>query len=163
MNRSTYRLVLLLMFLSLATACSKTPSGSNFSTVSEDDPEMIAAIEKARETLPQFWQVFARPEHGETDFALKVRISDANGVEHFWLIALERKDGKAFGTINNDPEIVANVNIGDRREIPEQDISDWLYIRDGRMHGNHTLKPLFKTMTAEDVKMYKSIMADPES
>ena len=37
---------------------------------------MNAAIAKARETLPHFWQVFEKHGRGESDFALKVKITD---------------------------------------------------------------------------------------
>jgi len=63
--------------------------------------------------------------------------------------------------INNDPNTVANVKLGDRIEIPESDISDWLYMRDGKMVGNLTLKPLFREMPAAEVEQLKKMMADP--
>ena len=122
---------------------------------------MTAAIAKARETLPQFWQVFDKRERGKGDFALKVRIADKKGAEHFWTTDVERRGGKAMGNINNDPNTVASVKLGDRIEIPEADITDWLYIRDGKMVGNRTLKPLFKQMPAAEVERLKKMMADP--
>jgi len=102
-----------------------------------------------------------KPEHAESDFSLKVRITDARGVEHFWAIDIERRDGKILGTINNGPDTVASVKLGDRIEIPEADISDWLHMRDGKMVGNYTLRPLFKKMPPAEVERYKTIMADP--
>jgi uncharacterized protein YegJ (DUF2314 family) len=142
----------------LLTACSKQDKVIG---VADDDPEMTAAIAEARETLPQFWQVFDKPEGGESDFALKVKITDERGVEHFWVTDIERRDGKMMGTINNDPDTVASVKLGDKIEIPEADISDWLYMRDGKMVGNLTLKPLFKQMPEEEVERLKKIMSDP--
>ena len=142
----------------MLTACSRKDKVVN---VEDDDPEMVAAIAEARKTLPQFWQVFEKRERGESKFALKVRITDKKGTEHFWASDIERRDGKMIGTINNDPNIVASVKLGDRIEIPEADISDWLYMRDGKMVGNRTLKPLFKSMPAAEVKQLKSIMAEP--
>ena len=122
---------------------------------------MSAAIAKARDTLPQFWQVFDRREHGESDFALKVKITDKRGTEHFWVVALERQGGKILGTINNDPDTVASVKLGDRITVPEADISDWLYTRDGKMVGNYTIRPLFKKMSAKEVEQYKKMLAEP--
>jgi len=129
--------------------------------VAEDDAEMAAAITKARDTLPQFWQTFEKREHGESDFSLKVKITDKKDTEHFWLTEIERKDGKTLGTINNDPDIVKNVKFGDRMPIPEADISDWLYMRDGKMVGNYTLRVLFKKMPMKEVEKYKKMLADP--
>jgi uncharacterized protein YegJ (DUF2314 family) len=122
---------------------------------------MNAAIAKARETLPQFWARFDHPAPGETNFCLKVMIKDGGETEHFWVDNVEKKDGKTFGNISNDPEYVHNVKLGQRIEIPEQDISDWFYMRDGKMVGNYTLRVLFKHMPADEVAKYKAILADP--
>ncbi len=159
MNRtSQLARALFAVLLSFLAACSKRDKAVN---VEHDDPEMVAAIAKARDTLPQFWQVVDKGELGETEFSLKVKITDTRGTEHFWAADIERRDGKTMGTINNDPNIVARVKLGDRIEIPEADISDWLYMRGGKMVGNETLKPLLKRMPAAEVERLKSIMADP--
>lgn len=151
------RVIFSIAILSLA-ACSKRDKVIH---VDEDDTEMNAAIAKGRETLPHFWQVFEKRERGETDFALKVKIADGNGTEYFWANEIERRDGKVRGTINNDPNIVKSVKLGSRIEIPEADISDWMYMRDGKMIGNETLKPLLKQMPEEEARKLKSIMASP--
>jgi uncharacterized protein YegJ (DUF2314 family) len=151
-----------LLFITVLVAslagCSKQDKVVN---VADDDPEMLAAIAKARSTLPQFWQAFEKRERGESNFSLKVKITGKNGTEHFWLTEIERKDGKLLGTINNNPDIVRNVKIGDRMPIPEADISDWLYMRDGKLVGNYTLRVLFKQMPAKEVEKYKKMLADP--
>jgi uncharacterized protein YegJ (DUF2314 family) len=146
------------ILMSLFMACSKRDKIVN---VEEDDPEMVAAMAEARSTLPQFWEHFDQPQRGESDFSLKVKITDEKGTEHFWATEIERHDGKTMGTINNDPNIVASVKLGDRIEIPEADISDWLYLRDGKMVGNRTLVPLLKTMPAKEAEAYKQMMAEP--
>ena len=71
---------LVAILLSLLAACSKRDKVVN---VEDDDPEMVAAIAKARSTLPQFWQVFDKPERGDSKFSLKVKITDKKGTEHF--------------------------------------------------------------------------------
>jgi uncharacterized protein YegJ (DUF2314 family) len=149
---------LLLAFLS---SCSDGNNKDKVINVAEDDPDMSVAITKARSLLPQFWQVFGHHEHGETDFCLKFKITDNGQTEHFWAVNVERKDTKIFGTINNDPEIIRNVKIGDRIPIPEDDISDWLYMQNGKMVGNYTLRVLFKQMSASEVEKYKAMLADP--
>jgi uncharacterized protein YegJ (DUF2314 family) len=149
--------VIAVLFVALA-GCSKK---DKVIFVEDDDPEMLAAIAKARGSMPDFWQVFEKRPRGESNFSLKVKISDQKGTEFFWLNPIERKDGKTFGTINNDPDIVSSVKLGDRMQIPEADISDWLYMRDGKMVGNYTLRVLFKQMPANEVAKYKQMMADP--
>ncbi len=90
-----------------------------------------------------------------------MQITDPHGTEHFWVNELERTDGKIHGTINNDPGIVESVKFGQRIEVPEADISDWTYMRGGKMFGNYTLRPLFKSMSKEEVEQFKAILAEP--
>ena len=154
--------------LVIAPAFRRVPPTSNSTdpiiSVKSDDAEMNAAIAKARSLLPQFWQIFDKPEHGETDFSIKVEITENDQHEHFWVKDIERKDGKIFATIDNDPEVVHNVKLGQHIQVNEADISDWLYIRDGKMYGNYTLRVLFKHMDpkeAREAEQYKKMLADP--
>lgn len=168
MRISKTALVYLLLAAILAVlpaGCSKKSSASSRKDkvvpVSDDDPEMPAAIAQARELLPKFWKTFDKPERGESDFALKVKITDQNGTEHFWVTDIERRDGQIHGTINNEPRVVKSVKLGEQILVPEADISDWLYMREGKMVGNYTLKALFKTMPPAEVRKYKRQMAEP--
>jgi len=146
----------------ILVSCSDSSSSADRTIrVEEDDAEMKAAINKARESLPRFWQSFEHPQPGETNFALKVKITDPHGTEHFWASNLERKNGKIMGTIDNDPNIVRRVKFGDRITIPEEDISDWTYIRDDKIVGNYTLRVLFKHMSPREAAKYKRMLADP--
>ena len=90
-----------------------------------------------------------------------MKITDKKEVEHFWVEKLEKKDGKIFGSIANDPDLVHNVKLGDRIEIPEPDISDWFYMRNDKMVGNYTMRVLFDHMSADEVKKYKALLAIP--
>jgi len=141
----------------LLPACAKRDKGY----VEDSDPEMAAAIAKAQETLPQFWQVFDKRERGESNFVLVVRITDKGRIEHFHTTDFERRDGKTMVTISNAPKIVASVKLGDRIEIPKVDITDWSYMRDGKYVGMITMKPRFKHMPADQVEALKRVMTDP--
>jgi len=159
LNRlSQNALALVGVLLTLLTACSKR---DKVVEIGDDDPEMEAAISKARQTLPQFWQAFDQREHGGSNFVLVVRITDKGRIEHFFTTDFERRDGKTMVTISNHPNIVASVKLGDRIEIPEADITDWSYMRDGKYVGMITFKVRFKHMRAADVEQVKKMMADP--
>ena len=82
-------------------------------------------------------------------------------MEHFWLTPVEPKGGRIFGVINNDPETVKTVKLGQRIEVPEPDITDWLYIREGRMIGNYTLRAMFKTMPPAEAEAFGKKLGEP--
>ena len=120
---------------------------------------MNAAIAHARETLPGFWKEFQNPKPSD-HFNLKVKITDSNGTEYFWAGSLQRRGSAITGVIDNDPNIVRSVKLGQRINIPDADIADWLYMRDGKMHGNYTLRAMFKHMSADEVAQAKKMLAD---
>jgi uncharacterized protein YegJ (DUF2314 family) len=160
--RYSHRSYLALALVGFACiGCSRSGRSDRTIAVSGDDPEMQAAIATARSKLPEFWQAYRNPAAGDTGFALKVRITDPNGTEHFWLTPIELKSGKIYGTVNNEPEKVKSVEYGQKIEVREDRISDWMYMRSGKMVGNYTIRPLMKTMSKEQVEKLKAIMAEP--
>ena len=104
---------------------------------------------------------YAAPTRGESGFALKVAIRDGEATEHFWAVDIERRNDKILATINNEPETVSTVTFGQRLEVPEADITDWTFLRNGKFVGNYTVRALFKTMPPEDVARIKSMMESP--
>ena len=160
--KGTAQIALLLaaVLVPLLTSCSKRDKAVG---IGDDDPKMAAAIAKAQAALPQFWQVFDKREHGESNFVLVVRITDKGRIEHFFTTAFERRDAKTMVTISSAPKIVASVKLGDRIEIPAADITDWQYMRDGKYVGMSMFKVQLKHMhmPADQVKQLKEVMADP--
>lgn len=118
--------------------------------VPEDDPEMNAAIAKARATIDRFWTAWELKPPGTENFSLKVAITDGDQVEHFLTSNIEKKDGKVFADIANEPQFVSTVTFGQRIEVPEADISDWMFWRNGKVVGGETLRVLLKRMSPEE-------------
>lgn len=84
-----------------------------------------------------------------------------NSTEHMWANDLERKEGKILGTINNEPRHVNAIRRGQRIEISEGQISDWMYMRAGKIVGNHTMRPLLKRMPSQEAVRYRAMLAEP--
>ena len=129
-----------------------------------DDPEMAAAVEKARQTLSDFWRMFAAPESDVGQFALKVAVGDpgVNITEHFWLGSLKTlDDGRIEGTINNVPNHVKSVKHGQRYAFKTDDITDWMFYRRGKIVGGHTIRPLLKRLPRERADQIRRMLEDP--
>jgi len=148
--------ILLAALASLFAGCAHRDKGY----VEDTDGPMAAAIARAQETLPHFWQTFDQRPHGESNFVLVVRVTDKGRMEHFFTTDFARRDGKTMVTISHSPKIVSTVKLGDRIEIPQADITDWSYMRDGKYVGMFTMKPRFKYMPAETVEAFKRVMTD---
>jgi uncharacterized protein YegJ (DUF2314 family) len=93
--------------------------------------------------------------------AVKVPIKDGEQTEHFWLSDVTFQNGEFTGTIDNDPGTVGNVKIGQKWTVKKDEISDWMFMRDGKMHGNYTMRPLLKAMPEEEAAKLRSLLASP--
>jgi len=157
--------MLLALVASSLLSCSHKDSNQvprqGSTVIQGPDFEMAAAIAKARDSLPQFWQAFAHPDHGETNFALKVKLTDTNGIEYLWLGEITKEDGKIFGVVGTGPATVKCVKPADRISVLERDIGDWSFNRGSKTVGNFTIRALFKYMPKKDIEAYKKVLADP--
>lgn len=136
-------------------------------TVPGDDEEMNVAIEKARRRLPWFMAQLAKPGAGESGFAVKVQLpvinheTDVNG-EHIWVINIEiDPEGNLSGDIDNDPQHLSGLKAGDRLVFTIDEITDWMFLRNGKIVGNETRRALLKFMSPEERASAFQMFADP--
>ncbi|MCC9603735.1 DUF2314 domain-containing protein [Stieleria sp. JC731] len=150
-----YALWSLLAMTVFSIGCSSKPD-----TLVEggyDEAEMAAATERALAEVDTF---IADLKSGRSEnYAVKAPIEDNGVTEHFWLTEVTFADNEFTGTINNEPGMVSNVTIGQQYSLGKTEISDWMFIRDGKMHGNYTLRPLLATMPEADADQYRAMFA----
>ena len=121
---------------------------------------MNAAIENAKKHVDKFIEYLSDPN--VDTISVKVPIEDRGEVEHFWLSDIQYKDGKFTGTINNYPVSVKKVKFGQNVTVKKEEISDWMYMKDNKIHGNYTLRAMLKSMPEEKAEKFRSILADVE-
>jgi len=122
-------------------------------TIPRGDPEMAAAMQKARSTLSEFLALADAPKASTSLFAVKVGIpAKGNVVEYFWIGPFTRENGRFSGKIDNEPRSVEGLRLGDRITFDQDQIVDWLYLEDGRMKGNFTACVLFKRERREEAE-----------
>lgn len=114
--------------------------------VADDDPKMAAAVASARSTVDQFIAALDNPKPSQTGFSVKLPIKDGEHVEHMWVLPVHYKDGKFRGTINNEPDKVRTVKIGDEVEVAREQVSDWMYIENRKLKGGYTIRALRDSM-----------------
>ena len=149
---------LLLLFLMLV-CCSCSKSSDTLIKGGYDEQEMEAAIARARSEVDSF--IAEMSKGNGTNFAVKVPIQDKEETEHFWLTDIVYRNGKFEGVIGNDPGMVTNVKSGQKWSVKKSEISDWMFMREGKMYGNYTLRPLLKTMPEEKAAKLRSMLANP--
>ncbi|MBS7230904.1 DUF2314 domain-containing protein [Flavobacterium psychroterrae] len=122
--------------------------------VKSTDKEMNAAIEKANQTLTDFNTALLNPEIEVK--SLKVKFQNETDAEHIWLSDIEFKDGKYSGVLDNEPEYITEYKIGDKVNVDSKNISDWMYIDNGKLFGGYTIKVLRNRMSEDEKKQFDS-------
>lgn len=149
--------VLLLLFIAFPAFAGGKPETLVEGGYSET--EMANAIARAKSEVDVF---IATLERGNaSDFAIKMPVEDGDKSEHFWIVEVSYSDGVFEGIIGNEPGIVSNVSFGQTVRVRKEDITDWMFMRDGKIHGNYTMRPLLATMSREEAEFYRSMLAEP--
>ncbi len=161
MKLVTLLLAALILASSPVVQAQERPRSLTFVPTPDEDPEMDAAIAKARADIDRFWKSFMSPQDGERDFAVKRKFSEGERWEYMWVTLGKRSDGMIFGTVANRPEGLRRVRLGQAVSFPESEVADWLYFRAGRMHGNYTLRPLLSRMPPAEAARARAMLAEP--
>ena len=123
--------------------------------VAKDDPTMAAAMSKARATLGDFLKIAAAPKPSMANFAVKVAVHDGDQNEYFWIDPFTNDNGRFSGRINNKPEMVHTVKLGQTITFARDEIVDWMYMDGGKMKGNYTACALLKSASKQEVDEFK--------
>ena len=131
--------------------------------VASVDPEMAAAIATARATLPVFWASYAAPKASESGHSLKVSFATSStNIEHIWMMDVKRlPDGGFSGRFGNDPCDLPGKREGDLAQFTEADITDWMFMRNGKIVGCETTRPLLASMPKADADAFRAMLETP--
>ena len=126
------------------------------------DPKLEAAYKRAKETFGFFLERFAKPD-GETSFSVKLKYDTVmiGRWEHIWASDLKREGDALTAAIANTPRDIPNLISGQRVTIDESRISDWGYVKKGKMHGYYTVRAILDRIPPDQAKFYRGILAPP--
>jgi uncharacterized protein YegJ (DUF2314 family) len=129
----------------------KTASGNaGYAKVSDDDKQIDRAVENAQRTLGFFIAALKAQKNGDTVFEIKKGFIDGDKVEHLWIKRVTY-DGKNFhGQIDNRPNEVSNVHLGQRVTVAPEAVTDWMFLKDGKLIGGYTTRVLYARLSPED-------------
>jgi uncharacterized protein YegJ (DUF2314 family) len=112
-----------------------------------DDKEMNEAIKKSRATFKEFTAAFDSKKRTQSYFSVKMPFPTEDGAEHIWLSGVTKIDGEFYGKIDNLPEEITSVKLGQTIEIDPSKISDWFYVDNGKLVGGLTIRVIRDRMT----------------
>ena len=153
--------ILLLLSLSpMMAATNETPPPQPSETTAEmtapseevkdSDAMMDRAVAKARESLGFFLAAMKANKPDTSGFEVKKCVIDGDQVEHLWVNNLTW-DGKAFhGRIDNKPLDVTDVALGRSVTVKPEDLTDWMFLKNGELMGGFTIRVLYSRLSGED-------------
>jgi uncharacterized protein YegJ (DUF2314 family) len=111
--------------------------------VSDEDPLMKAAVEKARAAWPGFVAAF-EARAGE-NFSVKAPVTHADNTEFIWISVTSLEGERIYGELGNDPGNLGPLKLGSKVSVPVAELNDWCYIdREGNMAGGFTIEAMQK-------------------
>jgi uncharacterized protein YegJ (DUF2314 family) len=109
-----------------------------------DDPEMNAAIERAKASLDTFAARLKTAKPGE-QFMVKAAMPASDGsTEHIWVDHLKLVDGGFVGKLANEPYGLPGKHKGSAVNVGRSIVSDWTITKNGKYEGGFTIDVLAK-------------------
>jgi uncharacterized protein YegJ (DUF2314 family) len=140
----------------LAGRANKTPGHPGYLSVADDDKAMDRAVDHAQKSLGFFIAALGKRKSGDSGFEVKKGFVDGGQIEHLWINHLTY-DGKNFhGRINNRPIDVKNVRLNEDVTVAPHDVSDWMFVKDGKLMGGYTTRVLYRRLSAADKSEFDS-------
>ena len=106
----------------------------------DEDDLMNRAVAQAKATYSEFVLALEAEDPAILGLSVKKPFEAKEGYEHIWISDISW-DGQAFsGTVGNEPVDVPGLTYGQAVTVTPEELSDWMYIRDGMLHGGYTLR-----------------------
>ena len=122
--------------------------------VDEFDGEILRIAENARGTVNIFFRHLNAPGAGEGNFSVKYAFQvdgDGSGyaeaavsAEQVWIANITFRDGRYYGTVVSTPVYLSGIARGDRVNFNADLITDWMFTKDGRIIGGHSIRYLLE-------------------
>ena len=113
---------------------------SAYYQVPSDHAAMHRAVIEARKTVRKFITVLKHPGPGQQDFEVKKPFIQGNEVEHIWLSEVKFAGNRFHGRVDNQPRKVRGLKLGQLVSVNANEISDWLYVDNGKLVGGYTVR-----------------------
>ena len=133
-----------------ATREPTTSNQSDYANVSDNDKQMDRAVENAQRTLGFFMAALKAKKDGDTVFEIERGFIDGDKVEHLWIKRVTGNGKNFHGQIDNQPNEVRNVRDGERVTVAPAEVTDWMFLKDGKLIGGYTTRVLYARLSPED-------------
>ncbi len=124
--------------------------------VKEKDAEMDHAVRMARRHLRRFITALQNPAAGQRDFEVKKPFVQGDRVEHIWLSGVQYSGKRFHGRVDNAPQEIKGLKMGSRASVNPDEITDWLYVDNGKLVGGYTIRVLYDDLPPDRKKEFEN-------
>lgn len=127
-----------------------------------DETKMAAASDKAHRKIAAFISALGRNDAEYYAVRCRFKKDDGSDSDPCWVSKVSYQDDQFTGTVDTEPEGVSAVKAGDSVTVAAADISDWMFIKDGKIHGGFTHRVQQEARTEAQKKMPATFVFAPE-
>lgn len=122
--------------------------------VPHDHAAMHRAVTEARKTVGEFISALQHPASGQQDFEVKKPFVQGDQVEHIWLSNVRFVGNRFQGQVDNQPRKIRGVKLGQLVSVNPNEISDWLYVENGKLVGGYTVRVHYNELSPEQKQKF---------
>jgi uncharacterized protein YegJ (DUF2314 family) len=148
-------LALLAMEQASAQTVLERAKRDEVANVPDSDPDMQLAFKRARERRSEFLALVRVKRPTIEMMAVKIAVHDGDDIEYFWLTPVRVEGDHFVAVIDNTPQLVHNVGLGQSIAFQENEVVDWFYVENGKMIGNFTACAMLKREPADQAEDFK--------
>ena len=128
---------------------------ANMYTVNDDDRQLEHAVRHARRTVGQFITALQTLPPNSRDFQVKKLFVAKDGTaEHIWLADVKFTGNRFVGVVDNRPNKIAGLKLGDREAVNPDELTDWSYVQNGKLVGGYTIRVLYTEMSDQEKQQF---------
>lgn len=137
-----------------SSSAGNRPDSPAYVHVHDSDKAMDQAVHEAQRTLGKFMAALTKPKPGQTGFSVKKRCIEGKMCEHIW-VADVRFDGHVLrGKVDNSPVDVKSLRVGQEVTVQPGEVSDWMYVENGRLVGGYTVRAYYRNLPADEKRQF---------
>jgi uncharacterized protein YegJ (DUF2314 family) len=119
---------------------------------------MNRAKKQGRETVPRFIALISAQTEGT--YSLKFPLTQNGKTEHIWMQVFVYKDGVFTGLLANTPVEGNAYKMGDRMDIKQADVEDWMVRSEKAIYGGYTTRVMLADFPGEEADALKKLFRD---
>ena len=133
---------------------NKTTIEPEYYQVQNEHAAMHQAVIKARKTVGKFIDALKHPVASQTDFEVKKPFVQGSDVEHIWLSDVQFTGSRFQGRVDNTPRKIHGLKVGQLVSVNPNEISDWVYVDNGKLVGGYTIRAHYNELTPEQKREF---------